>query len=475
MPLYLNLGYFSGIRLATLILSLSISAYLFSIRGKSTSTIILGCAYLGATLFNLSMLMEHANPYYWQPFNVQNLIRTFLLSIGASIAILSFLLFSYYFPHFRKTEKREFKIVILFSVIVNTGIVGLTFYNFIYLQILRSYFDFEVIYYRIFAGSLGAQFFLVIFLLIRKTIRLSGGESRPIWLRFFNPLRWDAKAARALAIVLLLPLFAAVGYLLRYFGVLPPIITIHFVWYIFLLFYASSIVVYLNNTEESTTFQVKIVGGTLVVMFIIMGIVAIVVGRSYERDYVNENFITDHTTIHFSPNHYESYDITRVPFQYDSDMGFMTGLDYGESKSMELQFQFPFFDQMYNRIHVLSGPMIYLGEEIRERGWGGYHPQPVIAPIIMNLDPSSGGEILLKNEKEKVTITWYRVPEFERSSPNTVQLVLYANGSFDVSYIELNPIRRSRPIKIDVPTTANITGSVLGGRGTKGFLLNPDS
>jgi len=473
MPLYLNLGYFSVIRLATLILSLTISAYLFSIKGKSTSTIILAIAYLGATLFNLSMLMEHANPYYWQPYNVQNLLRTFLLAVGASVAIICFLLFSYYFPHFRNTEKREFKIIILSSAIINLGIIGLTFYNFIYLQIFRSYFDFEVIYYRIFAGSLGAQFFLVIFLLIRKTIRLSGDASRSIWLRFFKPLRVGAKAARALAIVLLLPLVAAFGFLLRYLGYLSPLFTIHFVWYVFLLFYASSIVVYLNNTEERSTFQVKIVGSTLVVMFIIMGIVAVVVGRTYERDYVNENCISDHTTIHYKPNRYESYDITSVPFLFDTDMGLEIAMGYGEIKSIDIQFPFPFFEQFYKRLHVLSGPMVYLGEAIRENGWGGYHPQPVIAPIIMNLDPSSGGEVFIKSEKEKVTITWYKVSELERSSPNTVQLTMHKNGSIDISYVELNPGRRNRPIKIDVQTTANITSSVLGRREITGVSFEP--
>jgi PAS domain S-box-containing protein len=473
MPLLLNLGYFSIIRLATLILSLSISVYLFSIRGKSTSTIILACAFLGATLFNVSMLMEHANPYYWQPYGIQNLVRTFLLAVGASITILCFLLFSYYFPHFQTHEKREYRIVLVISGAINVGILALTFYNFIYLQIVRSYFEFEAMYYRIFAGSLGAQFCLVIFLLCRKTVRLSAGESRSMWFKLIKPVRVGAKAARALAVILFLPLIAALAYLLRYLGVLPPLITIHFVWYVFLLFYASSIIIYLNNTEETTTFQVKIVGGSLVVVFIIMSVVAIVVGRSYEKDYINENFISDNTTIHFAPNHFGSYDITRAPFRYDADMGSRTGLGYGERKSIALPFSFPFYEQKYTNIHVLNGPMIFLGEEIREKGWGGYHPQPVIAPIIMNLDPSSGGEVFLKSEDNRETITWYRVPEFEKSSQNTVQLALSADGTFDISYIELHPGRRKLPLKIDVMTTANITGSVLGGRGERGASFEP--
>jgi PAS domain S-box-containing protein len=230
---------------------------------------------------------------------------------------------------------------------------------------------------------------------------------------------------------------------------------------------------YLNHTEERSTFQVKLVGGALVVMFLIIGIVSIVVGRSYERDYVNENIISDHTTIHFALNNFKSYNITEAPFRFDSDMGYKTGIRYGASKTIGLKFPFLYFDQVYNIIHILSGPMIYLGEEIKENGWGGYYPQPVIAPIIMNLDPSSGGEIFLKSEIERVTITWYEIPEFERTAVNTIQLVLYENGSFDVSYIELNPDLRNRSIKIDVNTTANITGSVLGGGGNRGISFEP--
>jgi PAS domain S-box-containing protein len=410
------------------------------------------------------MFLEHASPYYWQPYNWQNLIRPFLLVIGASTGAMCFLLFSYYFPRFQNNERLEFKVILTFSAIINLITLGLTFYNFIILQMMRSNFQFEVIYYRILAGSLGFQFLLVIFLLIRKTVRLAAGESRSILLKYFKPLRRDTRATRAFSVVLLLPLFTAIAYILRYFGIFPPLLTIYFVWYIFLFFYFSSILSYLNHTEEQTTFQAKLVGGALVVMFVILGIVAIAVGRSYNRDYVNKNLISEKTTLNFDPNQNMSYDISRAPFHFDSDMGLRMGISYGATKSVDLKFSFPFFNQVYSKIHILSGPMIYLGEEVKEKGWGGYHPQPAIAPIIMNTDPSAGGEIFLKNEMDRATITWYELPEFERSYKNTIQLVLYRDGSFDISYIELNPDSGNRSLKIDVKTTANIIGSVIGGR-----------
>lgn len=473
LPSYLNLDYFSLIRLATLIMSLSICVYLFSIKEKSFPTILLAFAFLGGTLFSLSMLFEHSSPYYWQPYNLKNLIRPFIQALGPSIAALSFLLFAYFLPHFKKTEKREFIVVIMFSVSANLATLGLTFYNFVILQRTQSNFQFELTYYRILTGSLGLQFLLIIFLLIRKTIRLSAGDPRPGLIKIIKPAGRNAKAVQALALVLLIPLAAVIAYVLRYFGILPPTPTIYLVDYVFLLFYFSSIVTYLYYTEENMTFQLKLVGGALSVMLAIIGIAAIIVGRSYERDYVNKNFVSNRSTIHFSLNHYRSYDIAQAPFRYDPDMGPKTAISYGEGITAELKFAFPFFDHVYDKIYILSGPMIYLGEKNRENGWGGYHPQPVIAPIIMNLDPSSGGDIFLKSELEKATITWYEIPEFNRPSKNTIQLILYKNGSFDISYVKLNPDLINRSLKIDVVTTANISETVRGGRGSRGVSFAP--
>jgi len=470
---FLNLDYFSIIQLAALILSISISVYLFTIKGKSTSTILLAIAFSGAILFNCSIFLEHASRYYWQPYNLQNLIRPFLLVLGASTAVISFLLFAYYFPRFQKEDKREFKIVLILSAFLNIGIIYLTFYNSVILQRMQSNFQFDVNHYRILAASIGGQFLTVIVLLVRKTIRLSSGEPRSALIKFIKPLKRDSRAARALCIVLLLPLVAVIGYALRIFGILPPRMGIYFVWFVFLLFYFSFIVTYLSHNEERTSFQMKLVGGTLIVMLIIIGIVALIVEQSYERDYVNENFISDEKTIHYTLNPYQSYTITEAPFRFDSDLGLTTGIQYGERKTVELRFPFPFFNRVYHEIHILSGPMIFLGKEIRENGWGGYQAHPVIAPIIMNFDPSAGGEIFLKSGMDKLTITWYEIPEFERSSKNTVQLVLNKDGSFDITYVDINPDLRNRSVKIDVFTTANITGTALGMEHKKGIYFAP--
>jgi hypothetical protein len=194
---------------------------------------------------------------------LKNLIQPFIQALGPSIAALSFLLFAYFLPYFHYTEKREFKIIIILSVFANLATLGLTLHNFVILQRARSNFQFELIYYRIISSSLGLQFLLTIFMLIRRTILLSAGDPRPGWLKFFKPSGRNAKAAQALAVVLLIPLAALIAYVFRYFGILPPEPMIYLVDYVFLLFYFTSIVTYLYYTEENMTFQLKLVGGAL--------------------------------------------------------------------------------------------------------------------------------------------------------------------------------------------------------------------
>lgn len=62
LPSWLNLDSRSLIRMSSLIVSLSIALYLFRLRGRSTPTLFLAWAFLGASLFNFSTLVEFACP-----------------------------------------------------------------------------------------------------------------------------------------------------------------------------------------------------------------------------------------------------------------------------------------------------------------------------------------------------------------------------------------------------------------------------
>jgi class 3 adenylate cyclase len=171
-----------------------------------------------------------------------------------------------------------------------------------------------------------------------------------------------------------------------------------------------------------------------------MGLVGMFVGAASASSYGSSSLPAEHSMIRFTLNGSGSYDIRRVPYSFDFDLGPKVDVTYWQPPSIAaLEFDFPFFSGRYRTIHVLNGPMIYLGERVRENGWGGYNPQPAIAPLIMNLDCSRGGGVHLKSSPDSVTVTWFRLPELGADNANTVQLVLRVNGTIDMSFEQLSP------------------------------------
>lgn len=465
LPTWLNLDSCSIIRLATLVLSLIIAAYLISRKGKSKATLFLALTFCAGSLFNLSSLLEFAGSYYWQPRSLKNLLVPLLQDVGPSGALLSLLLFAYYFPCLPKKQKREFQIVLSAALSVNGVMLVLTLYNFVFLERKLSYFRFTMSYYTLLYVTLVLQLMLVVFLLFRKAVLLSAGKSRSWWARLWKPLGKDAGTARSLALNLLLVIAAIGSYVSMTYGYIPLSLATYFIWLAFLLFYSSFVVTYLNHAAERSTFQVKLIGLMLIPVLSILGLVALFVGKATESDYAGQNLTPHQKTILLVPNRLGGYDIAESTLRFDTALGEKVEIRYGERKDFEIRFRFPFFSRGYRTVHVLHSPMIYLGRTIEEEGWGGYQPNPAIAALIMNLDPPRGGGIYLKNEADALTVTWLQVPEFGLSNSNTIQLALRSDGSFSMAFAEVNPRGRYSSVQMYNFTTATTTGRHPGSKG----------
>ncbi len=465
LPFWLNLDYFSVLRLSSFIISLCIAVYFFRLKQRSEPTLWLAWMFSGGALIHLSTFLEFAGPCYWQPYNLKNLFIPFLQAFAPQVAAFSLLSFVYLFPHFQKPDRREYRIVRSLYILAHLGVLGLTYYNFIYLKRQRSIIGFEKTYYIVFYITLAVQFILAVVLLLRKSVRFSRGKARPWWLKLFNPQGKDARAAGSLALVWVLLTVIVGVYVLENRGILPPYLATYFIWLIFLLFYSSFIVTYIAHTDERTTFQVKLVGVVLVFVLGILGLVSLFAGRAYEADYLNRSLVSGHRTIHFAPNRFDSYTISTVPYRFDPELGSKLELGYDQSTALELAFPFRFYTDTHRRVHVLHGPMILLGEDIGGKSWGGYNPKPAIAPLLMNFDLTQGGGIYSKNQPDRLTVTWYELSEYGHSNSNTIQLVLHRNGSLDFSYREINIESGYSPIQMYVYTSATVTGHHPGATG----------
>ncbi len=438
LPGWLNLDSLSLIRLAALLLSIVIAVYLFLASRKSLATLFLACFFSGAFLFNAAAFFEFAGPYYWQPRTLKAVLVLLFMDVGPSLAMVFLLFFAYFFPRFRRVERKEFRIVLAFSIILNAGVLCLNIYNHFVMQWRFSDTRLWDIYWLTFYCSLAIQFLAATFLLLRKAARLSGRGGGSVFQRIIRPRGRDAESARDIGAILLLPVGAVAASLAVTYGVLPFSLASYLTWLGLLLCYLAFIVTYLNHSADPMTLQMKLLGVTLVLILSTMGLVALFVGETSASDYPHLSPLPQHSTIRFALNQSRSYDITDVPEAFDSNLGPEIPVTYGRPRVKELEFDFPFFAASYRTIHILNGPMIYLGENAPENGWGGYNPQPAIAPLIVNLDPSRGGGIHFKSSRDSVTITWFRLPELGASNENTIQLVLRENGTIEMSFPELS-------------------------------------
>ena len=439
LPSWLNLDSLSIIRLAALIISLTIAVYLLTLPRKSVATMFLSAIFWGSFLFNAASFFEFAGPFYWQPRTIKNVLVLLVEDIGPALAVLSALLFAYHFPRFRHEERREFRVVLTSAVVLNAAVLGLNLYNFFVLQWRFSDTHLWNTYWLVFYASLLVQMVVAIFLLFRKAGRLSRRGHRSFLSRIVRPQGRDAEAARSLGAILLLPILAAGSALAMTYSFLPFSLATYLTWLGLLLFHFLFVVTYMNYGSDPMTLQVKVLGVVLVVILGTLGLVALFVGENSVADYRHPSPPPAPSSILFTPNALGSYDIERVPDAYDAELGPRLEMVYGRPSVAALEFDFPFFAVGYRTIHILNGPLIYLGERAPENGWGGYNPQPSIAPLIMNLDPTRGGGIHLKSRPDSVTVTWFRLPELNAENRNTIQLVLRADGRITMTLEELSP------------------------------------
>ncbi|MBN1686888.1 MAG: HAMP domain-containing protein [Spirochaetales bacterium] len=458
---WFNFDYFSVIKLSSLILSVVAAGYLFSLKNKTGSTVFLGFSFVGASLFNLSMCIEFAGRYYWQPHNVKSIVMPIMQNIGPSVALVSLLLFTFSFPISLRRDRRLRVVVPALFLLLNAVSLAGAVAVFLILRERADAFELQSLYFNILFLSIASQFTVIIFLMFRKVVVLGRKRWRQSVCAILKPRNRRAALARTIAVILALPAVIALLYFLSSSRILSPVAGTYLVWFGFQLFYSVFIVVYLNNTSERTTLQVKLVGIALTCILGIQCVAAIIAGRQFERDYRDDGWPESGSAVQLIRGAGAGYTAETARFSEIEPSGRCLDVVYGGFADIDLPFPFPFYSEVYRDIRVLSGPLVFLGNRIATDGWGGYRPNPAIAPIIMSMEPERGEGIFYEATDDRVDITWYRIPEQYDNAPNTVRLTLFQNGTIRFSYGEMRGDPRFRPASLgmSVETTASVTGS----------------
>ncbi len=149
-------------------------------------------------------------------------------------------------------------------------------------------------------------------------------------------------------------------------------------------------------------------------------------------------FDTNLRTFLFAPAGGGVYNVTNPAFSYDAVLGSAIATGDDGAVFVALPFSFPFGGSNWTQMYVGGNGIVSFGGHPNPSGF--YDPADFhnnkgkIAGYYMDLNPDAGGSVRVKAEATKYTVTWAAVPEFGTGNLNTVQIVLYPNGNFTLTY-----------------------------------------
>jgi HAMP domain-containing protein len=262
-------------------------------------------------------------------------------------------------------------------------------------------------------------------------------DERPIswWRKLWKPQGLGARGARLFALIFI-PLFIlTIVNILRAFSFISTTTynaSLSLGILITLWLFASA---YLNHLPENTSFLGKLSGVTMTSLLAVLGLVGWAVTPAHIAAY--QPAISDHQTLRYTPNSQGGYDVAEIPFYFETNLGDKLSVtSRGDTRNQVMDFHFPFYGKTYHQISVTSVGLLSMGQKL-------YHPNlqndyghfPSIIPLLVDLEPDSGGGVFARVEPDRLIVTWDRLPALYRPDAIfTFQSVLYSDGSFDVTY-----------------------------------------
>lgn len=421
------------------ILTLAVAGY-FLYRLKSSASqrvqVALLCGFFAAIAgLSLLLMLEAALP------SRVGLYALFLQNTVVGIALVCILQFAYRFPSARPRFRWEAWFVLAVSVAYTAWEGGFAIHRF---GLLRAG---QVIYRPLFADYLMSfEFFWTPVVLLRQSARPSAG---PFLHAVWRPVGRDARAARALALVYLMPFgLSLLNILAGRFLISREVYHIGLsLGTLFAIIVFG--VVYLNHLPETASFVVKLAGITLLLMLSVFGALGWVIAPLYAAQY--RSALPARQTIRFRPNHAGGYARTTEEARLERPLGNRMTLASTQerwSRCVDTGFDFPFYGQSYSTICVTHDGALSIGHAVRYSHMRSHYGGgvPLIAPLFLDLSanaPESG--VFVRSAADRVMITWNRMASFARPEHIfTFQVVLERSGRFAITYAEMPEFARFR-------------------------------
>ena len=430
--------------LALLILAGFITGYLFHLvwrtRGKRPLQIlILALAFTFTSIYILlDFLTQILYPdlsYWFLPWQ----------SVAMTMGMVCFVQFAYRMPALRTEWQRES--VIVFGLTALLPLWEIWFATRRYVDLTNGLINYRPSNVDF---VLAAVFLWMVILYLRQMVK-ANERDLPLWRKLWQAPNRPARTARRLALISLMPVgLTAVLILQGKTSVSTTAVSLVlslgllFTMLIFAL-------VYLNYLSEHTSFMLRLSVITLSFFLGILGAVAQIMTPSFIASYDNHALVAPSQTIRFTPNAQGGYDIAQTADNaaFDSsEMGDEWGekLTYSEEINVPLPFVFPFYDQQWTELFVLwnggvqfERPSLSIIDSLFL--YGSAPSISVLRANLSEIEPDSG--LYVQTTAEQLTLTWLNMSEKDTPSHQyTFQLRLYADGVFEMTFMELPSLPR---------------------------------
>lgn len=147
-------------------------------------------------------------------------------------------------------------------------------------------------------------------------------------------------------------------------------------------------------------------------------------------------FIVDHQTHKYTRSG-TAYTITSQTFNYDATLGTLLAPGDDGAVLVSLPFAFPYAGTTYTQMYVSGNGAVSFGAPINGAFFDPndfLSTTPKITPYYLDLDETANGDVRVRSEATKYTVSWINVFEYGQPASNTFQLVMFPNGDFTITY-----------------------------------------
>ncbi|HEX6790569.1 MAG TPA: FlgD immunoglobulin-like domain containing protein [Candidatus Krumholzibacteria bacterium] len=132
-----------------------------------------------------------------------------------------------------------------------------------------------------------------------------------------------------------------------------------------------------------------------------------------------------------------AYTVSQPAFNYDATLGSLIAPGDDGAVLVTLPFSFPFAGANWTQMYVSGNGAVSFGAGINGAFYDPadfFSATPKIAPYYLDLNEAAGGDVRVRSEAGKYTVTFISVREFGTFATNTFQLVLYPTGNFSITF-----------------------------------------